>query len=187
MVKEKEYDELNISQKPALELLENMGYTQISPSEAQVMRGNLHNVILKNILYERLKAINDYEYKGVTYQFSEKNVLQAMEDIDEALTDGLIKTNEKIYDSLLLGRSYPEIVSDVDGVRSFNINYIDWDHPENNVFHVVEEFSVEKDDAQGTILCPCRSFVFYSLFPIGNLGKKIRRTAKTKRYSSYSL
>jgi len=151
VVKEKEYDELNISQKPALELLKKMGYTQISPAEAQATRGNLHKVILRDVLYERLKVINEYEYKSVRYQFSEKNILQAMEDIDEPLTDGLIKTNEKIYDSLLLGRSYPENVSDVDGVRSFNINYIDWDHPENNVFHVVEEFSVEKDDAQGTI------------------------------------
>lgn len=151
MEKAKEYDELNISQIPALEVLLKMGYSKIPSAEVQAMRGNLHNVILKDVLYQRLKAINVYEYKGVIQQFSEKNILQSMDDIDEALTDGLIKTNEKIYDSLLLGRSYPEIVSDTDGVRSFNINYIDWDHPENNVFHVVEEFLVEKEDGTGMV------------------------------------
>ncbi|OFV71147.1 type I restriction endonuclease subunit R [Acetobacterium wieringae] len=151
MEKAKEYDELNISQIPALEVLVKMGYSKIPSAEAQAMRGNLHNVILKDVLYQRLKAINVYEYKGVIQQFSEKNILQSMDDIDEALTDGLIKTNEKIYDSLLLGRSYAEIVSDTDGVRSFNINYIDWEHPENNVFHIVEEFSVEKEDGTGTV------------------------------------
>lgn len=151
MARAKEYDELNISQIPALELLRNIGYTLISPEKAVDMRGNLYNVILKEVLYEQLKAINDYEYKSVQHKFSEKNILQALQDIDEALTDGLVKTNEKIYDSLLLGRSYPEKVSDVDGTRSFNINYIDWDHLENNVFHVAEEFSVEKEDGQGTI------------------------------------
>lgn len=151
MSRAKEYDELNISQFPALEVLTAIGYTSVSPEKAEVMRGNLYKVVLKDILYERLNAINSYEYKGLEYQFSEKNIQQAMQDIDESLTDGLIKTNEKIYDSLILGKSYPEKVSNADGTRSFDINYIDWDHLENNVFHVVEEFSVEKEDGQGTI------------------------------------
>lgn len=147
----KEYDEMNISQIPALEVLNKIGYTIISPEKAEQMRGNLYNVVLKDILYERLTAINSFEFKGCTYKFSEKNIQQAILDIDEALTDGLIKTNEKIYDSLILGRSYPESLSVMDGTKSFNLNYIDWENPENNVFHVVEEFSVEREDGQGTV------------------------------------
>lgn len=147
----KDYDEINISQIPALEVLNKIGYRIIQPQKAEIMRGNMYKVILKEVLYDRLKVMNDYEYKGKTYKFKEKNILQAMQDIDEALTDGLIKTNEKIYDSLLLGRSYPEKVSEVDGIRSFNINYIDWSHPENNLFNVVEEFIVEREDGKGTV------------------------------------
>jgi type I restriction enzyme R subunit len=145
------YDEMNISQIPALEVLNKIGYTIISPEKAEQMRGNLYNVVLKDILYERLTAINSFEFKGCTYKFSEKNIQQAILDIDEALTDGLIKTNEKIYDTLILGRSYPESLSEMDGTKSFNLNYIDWENPENNVFHVVEEFSVEREDGQGTV------------------------------------
>ena len=151
MSRVKEYDEMNISQIPALEVLNKIGYTIISPEKAEQMRGNLYNVVLKDILYERLTAINSFEFKGCTYKFSEKNIQQAILDIDEALTDGLIKTNEKIYDSLILGRSYPESLSVMDGTKSFNLNYIDWENPENNVFHVVEEFSVEREDGQGTV------------------------------------
>ncbi len=147
----KVYDEMNISQIPALEVLSKIGYTIIPPEKAEQMRGNLYNVVLKDILYERLTAINSFEFKGCTYKFSEKNIQQAILDIDEALTDGLIKTNEKIYDSLILGRSYPESLSEMDGTKSFNLNYIDWENPENNVFHVVEEFSVEREDGQGTV------------------------------------
>lgn len=147
----KEYDEMNISQIPALEVLNKIGYTIISPEKAEQMRGNLYNVVLKDILYERLTAINSFDFKGCTYKFSEKNIQQAILDIEEALTDGLIKTNEKIYDSLILGRSYPESLSEMDGTKSFNLNYIDWENPENNVFHVVEEFSVEREDGQGTV------------------------------------
>ena len=151
MARPKEYDELNISQIPAIEVLCNIGYKRISLEDEALMRGNLYNSLLKDILYERLVAMNSYEYKGITHKFSEKNIQQAVLDIDEALTDGLIKTNEKIYDALILGRSYPEKVSDEDGVRSFNINYIDWEHPERNVFNLVEEFTVEKEDGQGNV------------------------------------
>lgn len=151
MSKAKAYDELNISQIPALEVLDKIGYTIINPSQADKMRGNQYNVILKDILYERLNTINSFEYKGNTYNFSEKNIQQSLQDIDEALTDGLIKTNEKIYDALIFGRSYPENLSDMDGNKSFNLNYIDWEHPKNNVFHVVEEFTVEREDGQGTV------------------------------------
>jgi type I restriction enzyme R subunit len=31
---------------------------------------------------------------------------------------------------------------------SFNLKYVDWEHPENNLYHVTEEFSVESQDKQ---------------------------------------
>ena len=70
-----------------------------------------------------------------------------MEDLDEPLTDGLVRTSEKIYDALLLGKSYPETVGD-GKMLSFNLRYIDWDNPQNNVFHVTEEFAVDSQDRQ---------------------------------------
>ena len=70
-----------------------------------------------------------------------------MEDLNEPLTDGLVRTSEKIYDALLLGKSYPETVGD-GKMLSFNLRYIDWDNPQNNVFHVTEEFAVDSQDRQ---------------------------------------
>lgn len=145
----KDYDELNISQTPAIEVLKRLGYKYLYPFEAETLRGTLYNVILKDILYKKLVELNSYEYKGKEHKFSDKNINQALQDIDEALTDGLVKTNEKIYDSLMLERSYQEDLPD-GTKRSFNLKYIDWDTWENNDFHVVEEFSVEKEDGQGT-------------------------------------
>ncbi|PKK99776.1 MAG: DEAD/DEAH box helicase [Tenericutes bacterium HGW-Tenericutes-2] len=145
------YDELNISQTPALEVLERIGYQIISPEEAELMRENLYNVILKPILKAQLEKINSYEYKNQIHRFSASNIQKAMQDIDAALTDGLIKTNEKIYDVLTLGKSYEERVSKTDGIRSFNMNYIDYEHPQNNLFHAVEEFTVEREDGQGHV------------------------------------
>ena len=70
-----------------------------------------------------------------------------MEELDEPLTDGLVRTSEKIYDALLLGKSYPETVGGGKSL-SFNLKYIDWEHPENNLFHVTEEFAVDSLDKQ---------------------------------------
>ncbi len=50
----------------------------------------------------------------------------------------------------MLGRSYEEHLPD-GAKRSFSINYIDWDDITNNVFHVVEEFTVEREDGEGNI------------------------------------
>ena len=146
----KEYDELNISQLPAIEVLSALGYSYISPTEAECQRGNLYNVLLTEVLQNQLNALNGFTYKGESYKFSEKNIRQAIQDIDEALTDGLVKTNEKIYDSLMLGRSYQEQLHD-GTKRSFDLRFIDWETPENNVFHVVDEFSVERQDGQGVV------------------------------------
>jgi type I restriction enzyme, R subunit len=151
MIFDNEYNEQNISQIPALEVLERMGYKRLIVNDAEVMRGSLDQVILKDILLKKLIELNQYEYKGKYYKFNKKNIEQAVRDIDRALVDGLNKTNEKIYDDLLLGKSYEELLPDNNGKRSFNLNYIDWDNPFNNDFHVVEEFSVERMDGKGTV------------------------------------
>jgi type I restriction enzyme, R subunit len=150
MPRAKDYDERYISQQPAIEVLKELGYCYISSEEAEAMRGNVYNVILKDVLAEKLRDLNSYEYRGVTYQFSEKNIQQAIRDLDEPLTDGLVKTNEKIYESLMLGRSYSENLPD-GSKKSFTIQYIDWENIENNIFHVVEEVVVERMDGQGTV------------------------------------
>ncbi len=59
----------------------------------------------------------------------------------QCLLDGLIKTSEKIFDLLTLGKSYME---NIQGDRkSYDLKYIDWDQPGNNVYHVTDEYNVE--------------------------------------------
>src|SRR5659263_776868 len=106
MVNPDDYNEQNISQKPAIEVLNNLGYKIIDPIDAQALRGNLYNVLLTPILKKQLEDLNSLEYKCQKLKFSNKNIEQAMKDLDEGLGNGLVKTNEKIYDSLMLGRSY---------------------------------------------------------------------------------
>lgn len=135
-------NEMSTSQRPAIEVLQKLGYKYISEEENKNLRNNiLTEVIFKDILAKKLNEINSYEYKGEKYKFSASTIGQAIKDLNEDLVTGLISTNEKIYDLLTLGKSYQENM--VDGTkRSFDIKYIDFEHPENNDFYVTEEFSV---------------------------------------------
>ena len=141
------YLEINASQRPALALFEAMGYTYIPPADCDKQRGSRYHVLLRDILRGQLRRLNRYVYAGAENEFSAANIERAMEDLDEPLTDGLVRTSEKIYDALLLGKSYPETVGD-GKMLSFNLRYIDWDNPQNNVFHVTEEFAVDSRDRQ---------------------------------------
>lgn len=141
------YLEINASQRPALALFEVMGYTYISPADCDKQRGSRYHVLLRDILRGQLRRLNRYVYAGAENEFSAANIERAMEDLDEPLTDGLVRTSEKIYDALLLGKSYPETIGD-GKMLSFNLRYIDWDNPQNNVFHVTEEFAVDSRDRQ---------------------------------------
>lgn len=141
------YLEINASQRPALALFEAMGYTYISPADCDKQRGSRYHVLLRDILRGQLRRLNRYVYAGTENEFSAANIERAMEDLNEPLTDGLVRTSEKIYDALLLGKSYPETVGD-GKMLSFNLRYIDWDNLQNNVFHVTEEFVVDSRDRQ---------------------------------------
>lgn len=141
------YLEDNASKYPAIELFKSMGYTYISPEDCAMQRGSGYHVLLKDILRGQLRRLNRYTFAGAENEFSATNIERAIDDLDEPLTDGLIRTSEKIYDALLLGKSYPETVGD-GKMLSFNLKYIDWERPENNLFHVTEEFAVESQDKQ---------------------------------------
>ncbi len=143
------FQEDHDSQIPALQLLQNLGYEYLTPEEALAKRGRkFSNVILDDILKERLKAINSITFKGQTHNFSDANIENAVNALKTVPYDGLIRTNEKIYDLLTLGKSLEQTI---DGdTRSFTLQYIDWKNPHKNKFHVVEEFEVEKSGTRET-------------------------------------
>lgn len=144
------YLENNISKKPALELLQKMGYTYLTPKECNLQRGSKYQVLLKGILRNQLRKLNRFKFDGIEQEFSSANIERAISDLDEPLTDGIIKTSEKIYNAIMLGKSYLETVG-AGKVLSFDIKYIDWDNFNNNVFHVTEEYSVDSYDGERTV------------------------------------
>lgn len=134
----------HISQIPALQLLQNLGYIYLTPDEVLKERQDkLSNVILEDILEQQLLKFNKIQFKGKIYPFSPASIRGAIDAIKNVpMFDGLVTTNSKIYDLLTLGKSFEESIGN--DRKSFTINYIDWNNIENNVFHVAEEFEVNR-------------------------------------------
>jgi type I restriction enzyme R subunit len=137
------FDEKYLSQIPALQVLVNLGYQYLTPAEAVVARGGkAGNVLLEEILREQLKKLNRIQHKSSSYLFSEENIQSAIQRLKNVKYDGLLKTNEAVYDLLTLGVALEQSIEG--DLKSFTLNYVDWRNPANNVYHVAAEFAVER-------------------------------------------
>ncbi|AFV24443.1 type I site-specific deoxyribonuclease, HsdR family [Methanolobus psychrophilus R15] len=145
-----ETNEKALSQIPAVQLLINLGYEYLSPGEALKERqSRTSNVLLESILRSQLKKINRIQYRGNEYLFSEENIQSAIEKLKNIRYDGLLKTNEMVYDLLTLGTAMEQTIEG--NSKSFNLNYIDWRNPERNSFHVTVEYSVQRSRSTETV------------------------------------
>lgn len=131
-------------QDKVIELFKKLGYQYLTKEEALKERdNNLNNVLLKNILEEQMKKFNYFLFRDKKYAFSINNIKKAIEDLDFTLIKGSSTANEKITSKLIEGESYVEKIGDKQD--SFSINYIDFKNIENNVFHITEEFEVNRN------------------------------------------
>jgi type I restriction enzyme R subunit len=138
-----DYREESSSLLPAVQLLIKLGWKVMTTREAYAQRGErLGSVLLEGVLTDWLRAQNELTYKGKRYPFTEGNISTAVQALKSVLYDGLIRTNEKLYDLICLPKSLKQTI--YGDTRSYDLYYIDWKHPERNVYHLVEEFPVER-------------------------------------------
>lgn len=145
------FKENDISQRPAIELLQKLGYQYLSPEEALELRGGkTSNVLLENILRQQLRNLNSIRIGSHSEaRFSEQNIengVAAMRNVP--MEGGYLNANEAVYNMLTLGKAFEQ---SIDGdKKSYTMRYIDWQHPENNVYHVTEEFAVTRVGSNDT-------------------------------------
>ena len=143
------FDELSLSQIPALQILVNLGFRYLSPTEALAARGGrASQVLLEEILREQLKRLNRIHHKGCSWFFSEENIQSGIQTLKNVKYDGLLKTNEAIYDLLTLGVALEQSIEG--DLKSFTLRYVDWRNPASNVYHVTAELPVDRPRSAGT-------------------------------------
>jgi type I restriction enzyme, R subunit len=140
------FKEDHISQVPALQMLQNLGYVYLSPEETERYRGGkTTNVLLEDVLRRQLKIINAEKRisSTKTTYISDSNIENGIRALKELpMNEGYIVACEAIYNMLTLGKAFEQ---SFDGdKKSITLQYIDWKNPDNNVFHVAEEYSVSR-------------------------------------------
>ena len=148
------------SQIPALQLLVALGFKPLSQADAlEVRGGRLRNVVLDDVLADSLMRINRFSHKGREYGFDLADAHEAMRRLKPTpdRMKGLKGTNQDVYDTLVLGTT---ITKTIDGdSKSYSFRFIDWEHPDNNVFHVTAEYGVERTGTTQTKRCDIVGFV----------------------------
>ncbi len=144
------FKEDHISQIPALQLLQKLGYTYLSPAETEKLRGSKTSaVLLEDILRKQLKEINSEKRisSTKTTYISDANIENGIRALKELpMNEGYISACETLYNMITLGKTFEQ---SFDGdKKSITLQYIDWNNINNNVFHVAEEFSVTRSTSK---------------------------------------
>lgn len=135
------------SRLPALHLLMQMGWTYLTPGEADRLRGGrLDSAVLEPVLLEHLSRHCRFTYNGTGRPFTENAIQSAVQALKSFRLTGTGQQSEQAYDLLCLGISVPQSVEG--DTKSFIIDYIDWENPANNTCHCTTEFKVEGADYQ---------------------------------------
>ena len=137
------------SQLPALRMLINLGYRYLSQEEVTEQRYNrTNNVLLEPILKEQLAKFNKIRVSSTqTEKFTQSNIDEAVLRLKEIpLELGYLSASEHIYELLTLGTTLNQTIEG--NRREYTLKYIDWKNPENNVFHLAEEFQVATTDGK---------------------------------------
>lgn len=78
-------NEVPISQIPALQLLQKLGYTYLSPEEVALeRRGKQRFVLLEGILAKQLRRLNSFEIRGQQHKFSDESIAKAIDIVRTA-------------------------------------------------------------------------------------------------------
>lgn len=134
---------------PALATLVKCGWTFLSPAQALEKRGNKRDrVVLTQVLRECLEK-REYVAQGKRHKLSAKAIDNLLNTLTSpALNEGLLGANEKMTNHLVYGIAITEFI---DGKKvNPTVAVIDWLNPENNQFHVTEEFSVLRSQRDGS-------------------------------------
>ncbi len=116
-------------------------------------------MLLESVLAEQILKINKFTYRGTEHQFSAGDAEEAVRKLKPSPIEqrGLVRTNQDIYDQILLGTT---IEKTIDGDRkSYSVRYIDWENPANNVYHATTEVSIERTGTNATRRCDIILFV----------------------------
>ena len=126
------WDELHLAEKPAVELLQSLGYTYVPPEDLEPERTSLKEAILTDRLAAALRHLNPW--------LSDTNVTRAVKAVTQVPAASLAEANEALYTSLTYGIALEQDRGD--GRKSYTVRYLDFEKPNRNEWIVTRQYKV---------------------------------------------
>ena len=114
------WDELHLAEKPAVAVLESLGYTYVSRQDLEGERASFKEIILTGRLAAALKRVNPW--------LSATNVSKAVNTVSQVPAASLAEANEKLYTSLTYGIALEQDRGE--GRKSHTVRFLDFDDPD---------------------------------------------------------
>ena len=133
------WDELHLAENPAVELLESLGYTYVSPEDLDGERASFKETILTDRLAAALKRLNPW--------LSETNIANAVKAVTQVPSASFAEANRKIYTSLTYGIALEQDRGD--GRRSHTVRFLDFDDPDRNEWIVTRQLQGARVEEAG--------------------------------------
>lgn len=126
------WNEQRLSEDPAVELLQSLGYTYIPSETLEGERTSLKEAVLASRLAASLERLNPW--------LSEANVAQAMRRVTQVPATSLAEANQAIHTSLTYGVALEKDRGS--GRKSHTVRFLDFDEPDRNEWVVTRQYRV---------------------------------------------
>lgn len=127
------WNEENLSENPAVEQLEALGYTCVNADVLEAERESFKEVFLPKRLATAIARLNPW--------LSEDNVQKAVRAVTHVPAASLIEASEKLYTTLTYGIALEQDRGD--GKRSHTVRFFDFEDPPKNEFIVTRQYKVK--------------------------------------------
>lgn len=143
--------EYNLVERPFCEQLQTLGWSWIEGDldvAELTERKNFREVFLTDRLASAILRINLRDGKS---WLDDARVSKSIRDLKRASGHRLMEANQSTTELLLKG-TVVDGLSDWDNCRPQPVRYIDFEHPENNDYLVINQFKVELTSGRGHVI-----------------------------------
>ncbi len=132
MTRPRDWNELALSETPAVSLLRQLGYTELTSEALEPERSSLKETILVPRLAAALKRLNPW--------LSQTSLAKVVKSVTHVQAINVAEANEALYTHLTYG-----LAADVElagGRKNQTARFFDFDEPSNNEFLVVRQYRI---------------------------------------------
>lgn len=132
MTKKVPWNELGLSEDPAIAQLERLGWLYVAPEELDTERESMKQVVLLKRLSKALERLNPW--------LSEDNLYRATRAVTAVPSTSLMEASEKLHTTLTYGIALEQDIGE--GKKSQPVRFFDFDDIAQNEFVVTRQFKV---------------------------------------------